>query len=45
MSAAPYVDVIITEKFQVNIFDKIRKLIKELSDIEVHRLSKIRLIE
>lgn len=45
MSAAPYVDVIITEKFQANIFDKIRNLIKELSDIEVHRLSKIRLVE
>jgi hypothetical protein len=45
MAAAPYVDVIIAEKFQANIFDKIRKLIAQLSIIEFHRLSKIRLIE
>ena len=34
--------VIITEKFQVNIFNKINNLVKELSKVEVHRLSEIR---
>ncbi|MCH8170145.1 MAG: hypothetical protein IIB07_03315 [Bacteroidetes bacterium] len=36
--------VIITEKFQVNIFNKINNLVKELSKVEVHRLSEIRVI-
>ena len=36
--------VIITEKFQVNIFNKINNLVKELSKVEVHRFSEIRVI-
>ena len=36
--------VIITEKFQVNIFNKINNLVKELSKVEVHRLSEIGVI-
>ncbi len=42
MTAAPYVDVIITEKYQADIFDKISRLINKLSNVEIHKLSKIR---
>lgn len=42
MTAAPYVDAIVTEKYQANIFDKIKNLVTELSDVEIHKLSHIR---
>lgn len=43
MAAAPYVDVIITEKFQANIFNKINKKVKNLNNLIVYRLKDIRI--
>ncbi|WP_159437153.1 PIN domain-containing protein [Halanaerobium kushneri] len=41
-AAAPYVDSIITEKFQANIFDKINNKVPKLNNMEVFRLNHIR---
>lgn len=42
MSAAPYVDVVITEAFQAEILKKIRKKVKGLEKVEIVRLKGIR---
>jgi len=39
---APYVDAFITEKFQANIFDKIKNKVKGLEKLDVYRLKDIR---
>lgn len=42
MSAAPYIDVVITEAFQAEILKKVRKKVKGLEKVEIVRLKGIR---
>lgn len=40
--AIPYVDAVITENYQAEIYKKAKRLIKEIKDLEVYRLKDIR---
>lgn len=42
MAVAPYVDMIITEGFQADIFDKISRVVPQLADLEVLTLRDLR---
>ncbi|MDA3884703.1 MAG: DUF3795 domain-containing protein [Candidatus Delongbacteria bacterium] len=42
ISAAPYVDIFITEKFQANIFNKIKNKVKNLNKLDVKLIKDLR---
>lgn len=45
MAVTPYVDAVITEKFQAEVLKKARKLIPQLSNLEVYTLRDIRKLD
>ena len=44
-SIAPYVDAVITENFQADVYKKAKKLIPQIKELEIFRLKDIRITE
>ena len=42
-SIAPYVDAVITENFQADVYKKAKKLIPQIKELEIYRLKDIRM--
>lgn len=42
-SIVPYVDAVITENFQADVYKKAKKLIPQIKDLEIYRLRDIRI--
>ncbi|WP_162307188.1 hypothetical protein [Schaedlerella arabinosiphila] len=42
-SIAPYVDVVITENFQADVYKKAKKFIPQIKELEIYRLKDIRM--